>query len=105
MPPSLLQYAFELRALLVEAMEEECSPILDVVGDVSKVPLAEVSTTSSSFDGTSVGATCDDTESKAKDAIVMDLRGAMTLGPLQLLWAVSSNWNLCTILLRVLHVS
>jgi hypothetical protein len=44
-PPSLLQFAFELRALLVDVMEEERSPILDVVGDVSKVPLSVVSMT------------------------------------------------------------
>jgi hypothetical protein len=71
-PPSLLRFAFELRVLLVGAMEEECYPILDVVGDVSKVPLPEVSMTSSSFDGSSVGAASDDANVKIGDAIVMD---------------------------------
>jgi hypothetical protein len=73
-PPSLLQFAFELRALLVEKMEEEYSPILDVVGVVSKVPLVMVSMTNSSSDGSLVGAINDDTEAKAEDAIVMDPR-------------------------------
>jgi hypothetical protein len=49
-PPLLLQFAFELRALLVDMMEEERSPILDIVGDVSKVHLLEVSMASSLSD-------------------------------------------------------
>jgi hypothetical protein len=73
-PPSLLQFAFELCALLVEKMEEEHSPILDVVGVVSKVPLVMVSMTNSSSDGSLVGAINDDTEAEAEDAIVMDPR-------------------------------
>jgi hypothetical protein len=40
--PSLLQFAFELHALLVDVMEGEHSPVVDTVGDVLKVPLPEV---------------------------------------------------------------
>jgi hypothetical protein len=39
LPPSLLQFSFELHTLLVDVVEGERSQILDVVGDVSKVPL------------------------------------------------------------------
>jgi hypothetical protein len=53
-------------------MEEERSPILDVVGDVSKVPLPEVSTASSSSDDSLGGAASDDAEAEAEDTIVMD---------------------------------
>jgi hypothetical protein len=102
-PPSLLQFAFELHALLVEAMEEECSPILDVVGDVSKVPLPEVSTTITLFGASSGGVASDDVE--AEDTIAVDLRGAMASGPLLLLWVVSGNWNLRNILSRVMRMS
>jgi hypothetical protein len=111
LPPSLLQFAFELRALLVGAMEGEGSPILDVVGDVSKVlllevprkvPLSEVSTTSSSSDDSSEVAASDDAETQAKDTLVVDPRKAMTLGPHPLLWAAFINWTLWAILPRVL---
>jgi hypothetical protein len=37
--PLLLHFAFEFHALLVLAVEGEGSLLLDVVGDVSKVPL------------------------------------------------------------------
>jgi hypothetical protein len=40
--PSLLQFAFELHALLVDVMEGEHSPVVDTMGDVLKVPLPEV---------------------------------------------------------------
>jgi hypothetical protein len=53
-PSLLLQFAFKHCALLVDMMEEERSPILDIVGDVSKVPLLKVSTASSSSN-TSLG--------------------------------------------------
>jgi hypothetical protein len=74
LPPSLLQFAFELRALLVEAMEGEGSSILDIVGDVWKVPLPEISMTSSSSDDSSGGAASDDAEGETEDTIVMDPR-------------------------------
>jgi hypothetical protein len=107
-PLSLLQFAFQLCALLVVAMEEEHSLILDVVGDLSKVPLAEITMTTSSSDGSSVGMTSDGAKAEAEDAIVMDPREsaeAMTSRLLPLLWAISGNWNLYDILPRVLRMS
>jgi hypothetical protein len=73
-PPSVLQFAFELHALLVDVMEEERSPILDIVGDVSKVPLPEVLTYSSSSDASSGGAASDEAKAKVEDTVVVDPR-------------------------------
>jgi hypothetical protein len=74
-PPSVLQFAFELHALLVDVMEEERSLILDIVGDVSKVPLSEVSTDSSSSDASSGGgAASDEAKAKVEDTVVVDPR-------------------------------
>jgi hypothetical protein len=74
-PPSLLQFAFELHDLLVDAMEEECSPILDIVGDASKVPLLEDSMASSSS-GASIGGAASD-EAEAEDTVVVDPRESL----------------------------
>jgi hypothetical protein len=71
-PPSLLQFSFELCALLVDVMEEERSLILDIVGDVSKVPLLEVSMASSLSNISSRRAASD--EAKVEDTIVVDPR-------------------------------
>jgi hypothetical protein len=85
LPPLLLQFAFELRALLVGVMEGEGSPILDDIGDVLKVPMLEVSrkaplleasTIGSSFDDSSEVAASDDAETQAEDTLVMDPREA-----------------------------
>jgi hypothetical protein len=46
-------------------MEGEGSPVIDIVGDASKGPLPEASTTSSSSDASSLGATSDVAEAKA----------------------------------------
>jgi hypothetical protein len=74
-PPSVLQFAFELHALLVDVMEEERSLILDIVGDVSKVPLSEVSTDSSSSDASSGGgAASDEAKAEVEDTVVVDPR-------------------------------
>jgi hypothetical protein len=73
-PPLLLPFAFELRALLVDTMEEERSPILDIVGDVSRVPLPEVSTASSSSNASSGGAASDEAKAEAEDTVVVDPR-------------------------------
>jgi hypothetical protein len=70
-PPSLLQFSLELRILLVEAMEGECSPILDIMGDASKVPLPEASMARSSSDASSGwgGAASDEAEVEAEDTV------------------------------------
>jgi hypothetical protein len=46
--PLLLQFACELRLWFARAMDEERSPLIDIVGDESEVPQAEVSATNSS---------------------------------------------------------
>jgi hypothetical protein len=53
-------------------MEEERSPILDVVSDVSKVPLPVVLMASSSSGESSLGVASGDAEAEAEDTIVMD---------------------------------
>jgi hypothetical protein len=55
-------------------MEEDRSPIIDIVGDESGVPQAEVSATSSSSEDSSGGGFGDDVEAKVGDIIVMDPR-------------------------------
>jgi hypothetical protein len=103
--PLLLDFAFELHALLVVAIEGEGYLLLDIVGDVLKVPLSEVSMTSTSSDDTSGGAASDDAETQVEDTIVMDPRestrsydfGASSITP-----APSINWSLYAILSRVL---
>jgi hypothetical protein len=66
-------------------MEGEGSPILDVIGDVSKVPvlevsrkapLSEASTTGSSSDDSLEMVTSYDIEAQAEDTLVMDPREA-----------------------------
>jgi hypothetical protein len=66
-------------------MEGEGSPILDIVGNVSKVPLSEVSmklplsevsTTGSLSDDSSEAAASDDTKTQAEDTLVVDPREA-----------------------------
>jgi hypothetical protein len=76
-PPSLLQFAFELHDLLVDAMEEECSPIFDIVGDASKVPLLEDSMASSSSGASIGGAASDEAEAEAEDTVVVDPRESL----------------------------
>jgi hypothetical protein len=53
-------------------MEGEGYPVHDVVGEVLKVPLPDVSMASSSSNNSSGGAASDDAETQAEDAIVMD---------------------------------
>jgi hypothetical protein len=81
LPPSLLQFSFKLHSLLVGVMEGEGFPILDVVGDESKVslsevsmkvPLSKVSTTGSSSDDSSEAVTSDDAETQVEDTLVLD---------------------------------
>jgi hypothetical protein len=67
--PSLLRFCLELRALLVCAMEEEHSPMIDIVGDMSKATLPEASTCSSSSDASSWGAASDAAEADIEDVI------------------------------------
>jgi hypothetical protein len=55
-------------------MEDKRSLILDIVGDVSKVPLPEVSKASSLSDASSAGAASDEAKAEAKDNIVVDPR-------------------------------
>jgi hypothetical protein len=53
-------------------MEDERSPIIDIMGDTSKAPLSEALMASSSSNASSRGAASDTAEVEAKD--VMDLR-------------------------------
>jgi hypothetical protein len=55
-------------------MKEERSLTLDIVGDVSKVPLPEVSTASSSSGASSGGAASDEAKAEAENTIVVDPR-------------------------------
>jgi hypothetical protein len=81
-------------------IQGEGSPILDIVGDVSMVPVSEVSrkaplseasmTGSLSDDSTKVAAS-DDIENQAEDTLVVDPRKAMILGARLLLWATFVN--------------
>jgi hypothetical protein len=50
-------------------MEEEHSPIIDIIGDMLKAPLPEALTASSSFDASSGGAASDAAEAEAEDAM------------------------------------
>jgi hypothetical protein len=99
--PSLLQFIFGLRSLLAEAMAEECSPLLDVVGDMPEVtrPDAtrlELSVSSSSSEDSSWGGSSEDAKAEIEKVVVVDpvsLREAMISGSRPSLWAVSSNWK------------
>jgi hypothetical protein len=55
-------------------MEEEHSLIIDIVGDESEVPQAEVSVTSSLSEDSSLGGSGDDAEAEVEDIIVVDPR-------------------------------
>jgi hypothetical protein len=55
--------------LLVEAMEGEHSPILDIVGDASKVPLPEPSMASSSSNASLGGMASDVPKAEAEDTV------------------------------------
>jgi hypothetical protein len=55
-------------------MEDKRSLILDIVGDVSKVPLPEVSKASSLSYASSAGAASDEAKAEAEDNIVVDPR-------------------------------
>jgi hypothetical protein len=50
-------------------MEEERSPMINIVGDVMKAPLIEASTCSSSSDASSWGAASDAAEADVEDVI------------------------------------
>jgi hypothetical protein len=67
--PLLLPFCLELHVLLVEAMEEERSLIIDIVGDMSKAPLLEALTASSSSDTSSGGATSNVAKAEAEDGL------------------------------------
>jgi hypothetical protein len=76
--PSPLQFIFRLLSLLAEAMAEECSPLLNVVGDVSEVTRSdathrELSTSSSSSEDSSGGGSSEDAEAKIEKAVIVDL--------------------------------
>jgi hypothetical protein len=62
-------FSLELCVWLVEAMEGEGSPILDIVGDASKVPLLEPSTASSSSDASSGEVASDEVKAEAEDTV------------------------------------
>jgi hypothetical protein len=55
-------------------MEEECSLILDIMGDKSEVPRPEVSTTSSLSEASSGGGSSDTTDAEAEGIGAMDPR-------------------------------
>jgi hypothetical protein len=67
--PSQLRFCLELRVLLICAMEDEHSPIIDIVGDTSKAPLMEVSMASSKSDASSGGAASDMAKAETEDAV------------------------------------
>jgi hypothetical protein len=50
-------------------MEEERSPMINIVGDVRKAPLPEALTGSSSSDASSLGAASDAAEADVEDAV------------------------------------
>jgi hypothetical protein len=68
-------------------MEEECSTMIDIVGDVMKAPLPEASTSSSSSDASSRGAASDAVEADVEDAI----------DPLELGWSYDFGASLVTV--------
>jgi hypothetical protein len=59
-------------------MEEERSPILDIVGDESEVPRLEMSLTGTSSEGSSGGGSGDNADAKAEGIGAVDPHGAMT---------------------------
>jgi hypothetical protein len=79
-------------------MSEECSPLLDVVGDVLEVaqPDAthlELSVSSSSSKDSSGGRSSEDAEAEIENAVIVEPHEAMISGPRPSLWAVSGNWK------------
>jgi hypothetical protein len=58
--------------LLAEAMEEECSPILDIVGDEPEAPRLEMSVIGSSSKDSSRGGSGDNADAKAEDIRAVD---------------------------------
>jgi hypothetical protein len=81
--PSSLQFIFGLHSLLAQAMVEECSPLLYVVGDMSEVTRLdatrpEASASSSSSEDSSRGGSSKDVdveaETKTEKVVVVDPR-------------------------------
>jgi hypothetical protein len=70
--PLLLQFTCELRFLLAKAMEEERSPILDIVGGEPDVPQSEVSVTSSMSEDSSGEGSGDDAIAEVEDIGALD---------------------------------
>jgi hypothetical protein len=58
-------------------MDEERSPLIDIVGDESEVPRVEVSAMNSSSEDSSGGGSSDDVKAKVEDIVVMDPRESM----------------------------
>jgi hypothetical protein len=88
--------------LLICAMEDERSPIIDIVGDTSKAPLPEVSMASSSSDASSGEWPAIRPKLRLRMPwICMNLRKAITLGCLWLLWGAFRCWKLLGILSKV----
>jgi hypothetical protein len=59
-------------------MEEERSPILDIVDDESEVPRLEMSPTGTSSEGSWGGGSGDNVDAEAEGIGAMDPHGAMT---------------------------
>jgi hypothetical protein len=55
-------------------MEEECSLILDIMGDETEAPRLEISAIGSSFEDSSGGGSGDNADAEAEDIRVVDPR-------------------------------
>jgi hypothetical protein len=79
-----------------KAMEQEGSPILDIVGDEPEEPWLEMSATGSLSEDSSGSGSGDIDDAEAEDLelwTTSNLREAMTSVPQLSLWVVSDSWS------------